>query len=332
MPKKITHEEFVKKLKAIKPHIQVISQYNGNKSNIIVKCTIHNYIWNSKPNWLMHEDKYDCQKCYDERRGKTTVVGKEKFVKKANTIHHNRFDYSKSQYINNKTKLIIICSEHGEFSMTPEKHINRGQGCPKCANKDVTTEEFIKKAQKIHGTKYDYSKSNYINTISKVCIICPKHGEFWQTVESHLYGKCGCPTCNSSKLEILIDNILKNNNFNYLFQYKPIFIGNKTLDFYLPDYNIGIECQGEQHINPIKYFGGNKRFNIDLKRDITKNKLCNENGIRLIYIANIPSLLPEMLQNPIFLNIYNKNNTICVTSKEIEPLLLKKLIKKDIVV
>ena len=60
----------------------------------------------------------------------------------------------------------------------------------------LTTDKFIKKAKTIHGNKYDYSKVKYVNNHTKVCIICPIHGEFWQTPMKHLIGR-GCPKCGS---------------------------------------------------------------------------------------------------------------------------------------
>ena len=59
----------------------------------------------------------------------------------------------------------------------------------------MTTQQFIEKAKKIHGDKYDYSKVEYINSRTKVCIICPIHGEFWQTPDKHLNRKQGCNEC-----------------------------------------------------------------------------------------------------------------------------------------
>lgn len=196
MPKKITHEEFVEKLKLIKPHLEVLSQYNGNKNYITVRCTIHNHMWNSKPNWLMHEGKYDCQKCYDERRGESTKNGLEFFIEKSNELFNNKFDYSKAVYVNNKTKLIITCPIHGDFITTPQKHLNRKQGCPKCANKNVTTEEFIKKAKLVHGDrdKYDYSRVLYKTNSDEIIVGCKTHGYFKTTPDIHLRG-CNCPKC-----------------------------------------------------------------------------------------------------------------------------------------
>ena len=118
----------------------------------------------------------------------------ESFINLSNKRHHDKYDYSKVEYVNNKTPVCIICPEHGEFWQRPDSHL-QGQGCPKCGGTTrLTTEEFIKKACEIHGDRYDYSKVEYINTETKVCIICPEHGEFWQTPHAHLYGQ-GCPKC-----------------------------------------------------------------------------------------------------------------------------------------
>ena len=123
----------------------------------------------------------------------------EQFIEKAKKIHGDKYDYSKVEYIDAKTKVKIICPEHGEFSMSPNKHLI-GQRCKMCSIKEfsktqtLTTEQFIEKAKKIQGDKYDYSKVNYINSQIKICIICPEHGEFWQTPNSHLQGN-GCPIC-----------------------------------------------------------------------------------------------------------------------------------------
>ena len=63
----------------------------------------------------------------------------------------------------------------------------------------LTTEEFIKKAREVHGDKYDYSKVEYVNTRTQVRIVCPEHGEFWQTPQKHLAGQ-GCEKCFRASL------------------------------------------------------------------------------------------------------------------------------------
>lgn len=59
--------------------------------------------------------------------------------------------------------------------------------------KQICTENFIEKANKIHNYRYNYSKVKYINNREKVCIICPEHGEFQQSPKSHLH--YGCQKC-----------------------------------------------------------------------------------------------------------------------------------------
>ena len=124
---------------------------------------------------------------------------KEEFIQEATEKHEGKYDYSKVEYVNSRTKVCIICSEHGhgEFWQRPNDHLS-GNGCPKCgkeANR-LSKEDFIKKAKKIHGDKYDYSKVEYVNCMTKVCIICPEHGEFYQQANVHTQGY-GCPKCGS---------------------------------------------------------------------------------------------------------------------------------------
>lgn len=118
------------------------------------------------------------------------------FITKARKVHGDKYDYSKVEYRKSSIKVCIICPQHGEFWQTPNAHLN-SQGCSYCyGNTKSTTETFINKAIKIHENKYDYSKVKYVNAKTNVCIICPKHGEFWQTPDAHINGKQGCPFCN----------------------------------------------------------------------------------------------------------------------------------------
>ena len=121
------------------------------------------------------------------------------FLKKAVSKHGNRYDYSKVEYINNATKICIICAKHGEFLQTPVKHL-KGQNCPRCArNKKLTIIEFIETANKKHDNRYDYSKAEYSNIDTKIYIICTKHGEFLQTPYEHLKGH-GCLMCGNNSI------------------------------------------------------------------------------------------------------------------------------------
>lgn len=127
---------------------------------------------------------------------KLTLV---QFIEKARLIHGDRFDYSRAVYINNSTKILIICPVHGEFWQKPANHL-QGKGCSKCNYEKkshlqmFTLNKFIQKAIIKHNYFYDYSKSIYDGIFNKLTIICPIHGEFQQTPHNHLNGQ-GCRKC-----------------------------------------------------------------------------------------------------------------------------------------
>lgn len=117
-------------------------------------------------------------------------------------VHGERYDYSKVEYAGVNSKVCIICKNHGEFWQFPRRH-KAGNNCPKCARElvirtrrkiNLTQEEFLKRSLDRHGSKYDYSKSIFVNTNDKVCIICPIHGEFWQSPRHHFRSN-GCYEC-----------------------------------------------------------------------------------------------------------------------------------------
>lgn len=213
----------------------------------------------------------------------------EEFIEKAKKIHGDKYDYSKVNYKNNRTKVCIICPKHGEFYMTPS-NILLGHNCPGCS-KGNSLKDFIKKADIIHKNKYNYSKVVYTNGRTKVDIICNKHGIFRQTPINHISG-CGCPKCKikSSHLEIevkdcLISNLIK---FEQQKTWKWLtYRTNQYVDFYLPDYNIVIECQGLQHFQEIEFFGGVELYEDTKLRDKNKLDLCTKNGIKVLYYSNL---------------------------------------------
>ena len=194
--KKLTTEEFIKKAKKIHGNKYDYSkvEYINNRTKICIICPEHGEFWQT-PN--DHLDSCGCPKCFNEnKRGKSNKLTKELFILRARELYGDKYDYSKVEYNDCNKKVCIICPEHGEFWQTPNNHLNCRNQCPKCVHRSYkkTTEEFIEEAKKIHKDKYDYSKVEYEHENDKVCIICPEHGEFWQTPKTHLNG-CGCPKC-----------------------------------------------------------------------------------------------------------------------------------------
>ena len=118
----------------------------------------------------------------------------QQFIEKARIKHGDRYDYSKSKYVLWCRNIIIGCSVHGDFQQTPNNHLH-GFGCGRCnKSRSASLAEFIEKSHKRHNDRYDYSCVNYINCKTKICIICPTHGEFWQDPTNHVRGY-GCRRC-----------------------------------------------------------------------------------------------------------------------------------------
>ena len=167
------------------------------------------------------------------------------FIQKANVIHQSKWNYNKTIYVSAKTKVIITCDIHGDYSQTPHNHL-QGQGCPKCAGvakKD--TDQFIKEAVKKYGDKWIYTNVDYINAYTKVTITCPIHGDFEQTPSNHLQDQ-GCPKCTHiiSKPETKwLDSL----NIDQKYRQAKIKIGKKYIraDAYVPETNTVYEFHGK---------------------------------------------------------------------------------------
>ena len=128
-----------------------------------------------------------------------------------------------------------------------------------------------------------------------------------QQPHTHLRGN-GCPFCKESKLERKLKLFFEKNDVEYKRQYVPNYLGQMKLDFYLPKYNIAIECQGVQHIRGTWYEGSHDR-GIIIPYDIKKNKLCNEHDLLILYLTERKSYVKKMLEEEKFKGIYTEYNT-----------------------
>lgn len=307
-------QEFVEKAKNIHgdKYDYSWSEYINNKTKTCIICPKHGEFWQTPKDHLHGQG---CPKCANKRSGVNGKRTNEEFIEDAIKKHGNKYDYSKSHYISSHIPVTIICPEHGEFTMTAHNHL-RGQGCPKCANtrkgayQKSNTQDFIAKAQKVHGDKYDYSKVDYVNNRVKVTIICPIHGEFTQKPADHLHG-CGCPECGRKfgTAEKQTYEALKNKYENVSTQYRPKWLHGKTsslsIDVYLPDYKIGIEYQGRQHFAPNAKFGGQEAFEVLWSRDKRKFELCEQNGVKLFYIS-----FEKKIPNDYFAPVYKTTDEL----------------------
>ena len=284
--RRYTQKEFIEKAKKIHGDKYDYSkvEYVNNNIKVCIICPEHGEFWQMPK---LHLKGSGCPLCCKRNKQYT----QKEFIEKAISIHGNKYDYSKVEYIDGNTKVCIICPEHGEFWQTPHAHLNK-RGCNKCVRPSYDTESFIKCSKEIHGDKYDYSKVEYVNTKTKVCIICPEHGEFWMKPNVHLQGS-GCALClkkGEDKLYIELvnyfgfENVTKQKTFTWLVNKKTNH--QQYLDFYIENYNIAFELQGDQHFVQHRAWDKNKdSFSKRKEMDLNKKCLCDEYGVKIYYIT-----------------------------------------------
>lgn len=250
-------------------------------------CPCHGIFAQSMHN---HLNGSGCPRC-----SKYTSRGKESFLEKAKNKFGNTFDYSYVKYVGCRNIIDIICPVHGQFSMTPFQHLQSTYGCTFCGREKgcekraYDTEIFIRKAKEVHGDKYDYSKVQYIESATKVEIICNKHGSFFQSPVKHLVGQ-GCSSCLDSHGEKRIRDFLdrhgidceQEKRFKTCRDKKPL-----PFDFFIPDYNMIIEYDGEQHFKSRAFDNGTFKSSLEYTKyhDELKSLWCEENGYTLLRIS-----------------------------------------------
>ena len=177
------------------------TKYVNNYTKVIIGCKKHGY-FEQRPSSHIWK-RIGCRHCSYEKMAKDNSMTLEEFIDKANKLHNNKYTYENTVYVNNRTPVVITCKEHGDFLQTPYTHLEPC-GCPVCAaekrgiDRRMTLVEFIKRAKKVHGDKYDYSKVVYINNSTKIEIICKKHGSFFQTPAAHIFNKNKCYKCSKN--------------------------------------------------------------------------------------------------------------------------------------
>lgn len=189
-------QEFIRKSKLRHGDKYDYSQvkYVNNRTKVKIICQTHG-VFLSRPQG--HLKGSGCPDCAHDRLRHSL----DSFIAAAKNTHGNRYDYSFVDYKNFSAKVKISCPDHGVFLQDPRGHLS-GKGCPRCfGTVQKTKEQFILEAQSVHGKKYDYSQANYRNTDVKVKIVCPEHGDFWQTPYQHIRRGNACPCCSVTGLD-----------------------------------------------------------------------------------------------------------------------------------
>ena len=303
-------EEFIAKAKAVHGDRYDYKEttYLDSRTPVKIKCSVHG-MYTITPE--RHLGGSGCQVCGEELKNTKRRSNTEEFIAKAKTVHGDRYDYSRANYVNDTTKILINCRKHGLFRIKPNKH-KAGQGCRKCSiEKQIllqssNTEEFIAKAKAVHGDRYDYKETNYVNNTTKTLINCKRHGVFTQSPASHLRGS-GCKICKASKGELVISGILEKANIDFQIEFKPPeSMTRHRYDFYLPSYNLLIEFHGIQHYESIPFFGGEERlketkFSDAYKKDFAK--LAGYNYLEFNY-KQLKHLTEEAFEKLVLRSVY----------------------------
>lgn len=304
---KVTLLDFVDKARNIHGDTYDYShaEYQDAHTKTEIVCKKHGSFYQT-PN--DHLSGYGCPSCGYEIVSEKRTLSQEEFIKRVKEIYKDEdYNYEKTTYVNALTDVIVTCPKHGDFNQNAHSFL-QGHGCQRCGYNTYTLSECIERFKEIHGNTYDYSKMIYYNVRTKVCIICPEHGEFWKRPREHFEGG-GCPNCNISYGELKIRDWLLNNHIHFLQQHKFEKLKiNKSLkfDFYLPDKKVAIEYDGEQHFRPVRFNGVSldraiKIYEYNKVRDNVKNKFCKDNHILLLrirydYFKKIPDILSKSLK------------------------------------
>jgi len=227
-------------------------------------------------------------------------MSQEKFIAKAIEIHGNKYNYDKIIYVGSKIKVKITCKAHGEFKISPNYLLNSKYGCPKCLSDQTgrvykfSLDDFLKNAKDIHKKLYDYSKSTYRNSRSKIEIVCKKHGSFFQTAGEHLQGS-GCPQCKTKTISFLETLWLDSQNVprNVLNRQVSLRVGKVRyiVDGIIPSLNTVYEFNGDYyHGNPLIYNPAktngftHKTFGELYQKTVEKQKNLEAHGYKVISI------------------------------------------------
>ena len=268
------------------------SWYTGSLGKIQIRCPKHGMFTVVASE---HIRRTGCRECWLE----SIRTSLEEARERVQEIFGDNITIPDQEIKGQTTQITATCWKHGDFPSRLNDLFN-GHGCPDCYNEvrgdstRMTQEEFVEKARQVHqdasgNPLFDYSETVYkgaLNSITSRCLRCGRL--VTQTAASHLAGK-GCKYCNVSKLENQVGRMLaetaisfeEQKTFDWL-----VYKGKLYLDFYLPSFNVAIECQGGQHFRPIAHFGGKKAYDETVTRDTEKKRICEEHGIRLLYFTN----------------------------------------------
>ena len=245
MTRALTQAEFI--AKAIRVHGERYDYsktvYVRSNKKVVVICPEHGEFLTVPNNHTSASNTCGCPRC-----GGTGWLGLDEFLRRARSLHGERYDYQHVKYSTNGTSVRIVCPEHGEFLQTPAKHLI-GRGCQKCGGTARRSRaDWLALAAAKHKAKYDYSRvPERITGVDPVPIVCPEHGEFKQSFKLHTLRGYGCARCGQrSAPEDRLADWLESLDIQVIRRSRAL-ISPKELDIYLPERKLAIEVHGVYH-------------------------------------------------------------------------------------
>ncbi len=188
---RLTPEEFISQCDEAHNSFYIYDKTSFMKirDKVTITCPIHGDFEQPAGN---HLKGMGCKQCaIEDKRNKA----REGFIKRANKVHSNKYNYDKMIYVNMKSDIIVTCPIHGDFNIISGNHIN-GTGCKGCKGPKET---FTEKVKRIHPD-YIYTKLNYKNPRTDIIVTCKKHGNFIIRPNILLSGK-GCKQCEKEETQ-----------------------------------------------------------------------------------------------------------------------------------
>lgn len=300
---KNNQKKVIEKLSIVNPDIVILSFEKVDDKHILVTDKKCGHTWKTTPTAVLHGS--GCPTCNRLSQRKTH----EQFVQELNIIHPNIVILN--QYITGKTRIECLCTVDGHTWNAKANNLLSGYGCPVCGRKRTglkkrkTNEQFTLEMSLINPDIELLEP--YTTCHSKIKCKCKLDGYEWYGMPSNLLRKEGCPLCCASKGEKEITKYLKESKLEY--QPQIMFdgllgVGNGKLsyDFYIPQYNLLIEYQGEQHFESVEHFGGEEQLLVQQEHDKKKREYAYNNGYNLLEISytdinNIYDIITEYISN-----------------------------------
>ena len=214
---------------------------------------------------------------------------RDEFIEKLNQVHDGKVTLLEDSYKGTRYKHKFRCNVCGhEWDMRGDEAVRGRSGCPECAirRSRKTKDEFLQAFyERFPDSNYDFSQAEYVNSKTKMKVICPEHGPFMMT-PNDLIGGHGCAMCKMSGMEKVVMQSLKNADISFTLQKKFKWLGKQSIDFYIPGLKIALECQGMQHYHEIPAFGGADKLSRIQSLDKRKKELCENHGISVVYFVD----------------------------------------------